>query len=141
MSARLKRFDSVVRSGPRPSPSLPYLWHFRHWPFSKASLPLAASPFLPSFSRNASSSSYLYFDSTLLLATPGSAFSLGKLCTYHLRHDSNSLFQSPFSAPNCRSFVQWRSSSTACQRLSGGSLLAARINARNGAGLSAFGLV
>src|SRR5262249_49142270 len=35
MSARLKRLATVVRSGPIPSPSLPYLWHLRHWAFSK----------------------------------------------------------------------------------------------------------
>ena len=43
-SLRLKRLDSVVRSGPMPSPSLPYLWHLRHWAFSKTTRPRSRRP-------------------------------------------------------------------------------------------------
>src|SRR5262249_20294764 len=101
-SARLKRFETVVRSGPMPSPSLPYLWHLRPCPFSKTTLPRAASPFWPagSFSRKASRSSNLYFDSGGLSSKAmGKAGSFGKVWTNHRAHDASSFFQSPSSAP------------------------------------------
>src|SRR5689334_23318506 len=119
MSARLKRLDSVVRSGPIPSPSLPNLWHLTHWAFSKTSRPLATSPLRPlgSFSRKVSRSSNLYFDSAALaVATAGRVGSLGKAWPNQRDQDSNSDFQSPSSAPKCLSLLQCRSNRTTFQR-------------------------
>src|SRR5471030_1068697 len=100
MSGRLKRFDTLDRSGPTPSPSLPYLWHLMHCALVKTSLPFTASPFRPSFSvRNVNSSSYLYFEATgASPVTFGRTASLGNVCTNHLDQKPSSFFQSPSSA-------------------------------------------
>src|SRR5262249_6810364 len=97
-------------------------------------------PLRPSFCTKASSSSYLYFDSAgRSPATSGGGGSLGKFCTYHFDQEPSSSFQSPLAAPNWRSLLQARSSSTARQRLPGSRRDAATSTARNGAGSSAFG--
>src|SRR5437879_930446 len=87
MSARLKRLETVVRSGPTPSPSLPYLWHLRQLAFSKTARPLTGSP--RSLSRCLTSSSNLYFDSAGVMAICVlSGGSLGKLWLNHSAHCS-----------------------------------------------------
>src|SRR5262245_39262241 len=101
-STRLKRLLRVVRSGPMPSPSLPYLWHLRQLAFSKTARPRVTSPIFPfgSLSRNASSSSNFHLDWRSATVTLGRTGSLGKFWVYQRDQAVSSVRQSPSSTLN-----------------------------------------
>src|SRR5262245_42776626 len=140
MSARLNRLETVVRSGPTPSPSLPYLWHLMQLAFSKTTRPRAESP--GAVSRYRSRSSYLYLDPAGGRVRPVlSGGSLGKVWLNHSAHCSCSCFHCLRPGAPKERPVHCRSSCTASQLSS--SLVkvgAAWMATRKGPGSSALGL-